>query len=79
MRIEDLGDLLGKEALRAITFAAAIGDILKDEPPAIVGAAIGIALGKWVATLTPDVAKQEQALDKVLVLTAHATRNYDAK
>jgi hypothetical protein len=59
------------EVIRALAIGSAISAVLDDVPMAISGAALGLALGDWLAAFLPNDPKaQEGALDRILVIAA---------
>jgi hypothetical protein len=75
LEMAERAGLDGKDAARAIVLAAAITKVLEGEDDAIAGAALGLALGRWVKAYGPNLTDQEKAIDRVLAIcarTAHA-------
>ena len=72
MRLDEL-DLHGMDAMKAMAMAAAFVSLGEGEDASVLGGALGIALGEWLAKLSHDPKVQEAALDRILVLTAKAS------
>ena len=77
--VEDLTNERGGEAMLAMGLGAAISELIAGEKVEVSGAALGLALGRWVTMFGPILKDQERALDRVLVVAARAAAEANAK
>lgn len=85
MKVDDARKLFGdkievtaQETILAMTLGVSISHLLSKYNPALQGAALGIALGRYVRGVTNEAADQERVMDRVLIIAAHQANHDDA-